>query len=237
MASNIASGTPRQRRILTVGSHPGTAVEIAQTLREHGFAVDLVTTGREALRTALATAYDAMTLDRKLPDADGIMVIRLLREAEIDLPVLMISALSDVDEKVRGLRAGGDDYLTKPYHPDELVVRLEVMLRRKDTSHASSGTLLRVGTLEVNRSSRQVTRSGLAIELSHAEYRLLVYMMEQSPCVLSRPMIFEAVWGYRFDPGTNLIEVHIGRLRKKIDTEGEEPLFHTIRSKGYRLGT
>jgi len=218
LASNIASGTPRQRRILTVGSHPGTAVEIAQTLREHGFAVDLVTTGREALRTALATAYDAMTLDRKLPD-------------------LMISALSDVDEKMRGLRAGGDDYLTKPYHPDELVVRLEVMLRRKDTSHASSGTLLRVGTLEVNRSSRQVTRSGLAIELSHAEYRLLVYMMEQSPCVLSRPMIFEAVWGYRFDPGTNLIEVHIGRLRRKIDTEGEEPLFHTIRSKGYRLGT
>jgi two-component system OmpR family response regulator len=164
------------------------------------------------------------------------MVVRLLREAEIDLPVLVISALSDVDEKVRGLRSGGDDYLTKPYHPDELVVRLEVMIRRKYASHASSDTLLRVGTLEVDRSSRQVTRSGVVIELSPAEYRLLVYMMEQSHCVLSRPMIFEAVWGYRFDPGTNLIEVHIGRLRKKIDTEGEEPLFHTIRSKGYRLG-
>ena len=237
MASNIASGTSRQRRILTVGGHPDTSAEIAQTLREHGFEVDLVTTGREALRTALATAYDAMTLDRKLPDADGIMVIRLLREAEIDLPVLVISALSDVDEKVRGLRSGGDDYLTKPYHPDELVVRLEVMLRCKDESHASSDLLLRVGTLEVNRSSRQVTRSDVAIELNPAEYRLLVYMMEQSHCVLSRLMIFEAVWGYRFDPGTNLIEVHIGRLRKKIDTEGEEALFHTIHSKGYRLGT
>lgn len=237
MASNIANGASPQRRILTVGDHPDTAAEIAQTLREHGFEVDLVTTAREALRTALATAYDAMTLDRKLPDADGIMVVRLLREAEIDLPVLMISALSDVDENVRGLRSGGDDYLAKPCHPDELVVRLEVMIRRKDASRASSGTLLRVGTLEVDRSSRQVTRSGVVIELSPAEYRLLVYMMEQSHCVLSRPMIFEAVWGYRFDPGTNLIEVHIGRLRKKIDTEGEEPLFHTIRSKGYRLGT
>jgi two-component system, OmpR family, response regulator len=237
LASNIANGTSTQRRILTVGDHADTAAEIAQTLREHGFEVDLVTTGREALRTALATAYDAMTVDRMLPDTDGITVVRLLREAEIDLPVLMISALSDVDENVRGLRSGGDDYLTKPYHPDELVVRLEVMIRRKYASHASSDTLLRVGTLEVDRSSRQVTRSGVVIELSPAEYRLLVYMMEQSHCVLSRPMIFEAVWGYRFDPGTNLIEVHIGRLRKKIDTEGEEPLFHTIRSKGYRLGT
>jgi two-component system OmpR family response regulator len=236
LASNIANGTSTQRRILTVGDHADTAAEIAQTLREHGFEVDLVTTGREALRTALATAYDAMTVDRMLPDTDGITVVRLLREAEIDLPVLMISALSDVDENVRGLRSGGDDYLTKPYHPDELVVRLEVMIRRKYASHASSDTLLRVGTLEVDRSSRQVTRSGVVIELSPAEYRLLVYMMEQSHCVLSRPMIFEAVWGYRFDPGTNLIEVHIGRLRKKIDTEGEEPLFHTIRSKGYRLG-
>jgi two-component system, OmpR family, response regulator len=224
LASNIANGTSTQRRILTVGDHADTAAEIAQTLREHGFEVDLVTTGREALRTALATAYDAMTVDRMLPDTDGITVVRLLREAEIDLPVLMISALSDVDENVRGLRSGGDDYLTKPYHPDELVVRLEVMIRRKYASHASSDT------------RRQVTRSGVVIELSPAEYRLLVYMMEQSHCVLSRPMIFEAVWGYRFDPGTNLIEVHIGRLRKKIDTEGEEPLFHTIRSKGYRLG-
>jgi two-component system OmpR family response regulator len=237
LASNIASGTPTQRRILTVGDSPGTAAETAQTLREHGFEVDLVTTGREALRSALAVAYDAMTLDRKLPDADGIMVLRLLREAEIELPVLMIGALSDVDEKMRGLRSGGDDYLTKPYHPDELVVRLEVMIRRKGASHASSDTLLRVGTLEVDRSSRQVTRSGVVVEVSPAEYRLLVYMMEQSHCVLSRPMIFEAVWGYRFDPGTNLIEVHIGRLRKKIDTEGDEPLFHMIRSKGYRLGT
>lgn len=236
MASNIASGTPRQRRILTVGNDPDTAAEIAQTLREQGFEVDLVTTGCEALRAALATAYDAMTLDRKLPDADGIMLVRLLREAEIDLPVLMISALSDVDDKVRGLREGGDDYLAKPYHPDELVVRLEVMIRHKDAGQASSDTRLQVGTLEVDRSSREVTRSGVAIDLSHAEYRLLVYMMEQSHCVLSRPMIFEAVWGYRFDPGTNLIEVHIGRLRKKIDTEGEEPLFHTIRNMGYRLG-
>jgi two-component system OmpR family response regulator len=236
LASNIASGASRQRRILTVGNDPGTAAEIAEALREHGFDVDIVTTGREALRTALAMAYDAMTLDRKLSDADGIMVVRLLREAEVELPVLMISALSDVDEKVRDLRAGGDDYLTKPYHPDELVVRLEVMIRRQDASRASSDTLLRVGTLEVDRSSRQVMRSGVVIELSPAEYRLLVYMMEQSHCVLSRPMIFEAVWGYRFDPGTNLIDVHIRRLRKKIDTEGEEPLFHTIRNKGYQLG-
>jgi two-component system, OmpR family, response regulator len=236
LASDIASGTPRQRRILTVEDDPDSAAEIARTLREHGFEVDLVTTGREALRTALATPYDAMTLDLKLPDADAIMVVRLLREAEIDLPVLMISALSDVDEKMRDLRAGGDDYLTKPYHPDELLVRLEVMIRRKNASQSSSDNMLRVGTLEVDRLSRQVTRAGVVIDLSPAEYRLLVYMMEQSHCVLSRPMIFEAVWGYRFDPGTNLIEVHIGRLRKKIDAEGEEPLFHTIRNKGYRLG-
>jgi two-component system, OmpR family, response regulator len=236
LASEIASGTSPQRRILTVSDHPDIAAEIARTLREHGFAVDLVRTGREALRAALATAYDAMTLDRKLPDADGIMVVRLLREAEIGLPVLMVSELEDTDEQVHDLRASGDDYLTMPYHPDELVVRLEVLIRSRAASQTSSDTRLRVGTLEVDRSSRQVTRSGVVIELSPAEYRLLVYMMEQSHCVLSRPMIFEAVWGYRFDPGTNVIEVHIGRLRKKIDTEGEVPLFHTIRNQGYRLG-
>jgi two-component system OmpR family response regulator len=232
----LADKTDVQRRILVVEDDRGTAAEIARTLREHAFEVDLVTTGGEALRKSLAGDYDAMTLDRMLPDADGIMVVRLLRENGMDLPVLMISALSGIDEKVRGLRAGGDDYLTKPYHPDELLVRLEVMIRRKDSVQAASNPMLKVGTLEVDRMRQSVRRSGLAIELSQAEYRLLVYMMEQSHSVLSRPMIFEAVWGYRFDPGTNLIEVHIGRLRKKIDTEGEEPLFHTIRNKGYRLG-
>ncbi|OTP76145.1 response regulator transcription factor [Caballeronia sordidicola] len=232
----MAEKTNAPRRILVVEDDLGTAADIARTLHEHAFEADLVTTGGEALRKALAGGYDAMTLDRMLPDADGIMVVRLLRENAVDLPVLMISALSDIDEKVRGLRAGGDDYLTKPYHPDELVVRLEVMIRRKDSAQAASNTTLKVGTLEVDLIRQVVRRSGTVIELSQAEYRLLVYMMEQSHSVLSRPMIFEAVWGYRFDPGTNLIEVHIGRLRKKIDIEGEEPLFHTIRNKGYRLG-
>lgn len=232
----MADKTDAQRRILVVEDDHGTAADIARTLRGHAFEVDLATTGGEALRKALGGGYDAMTLDRMLPDADGIMVVRILRENATDLPVLMISALSDIDEKVRGLRARGDDYLTKPYHPDELVVRLEVMIRRKDSAQAANNATLKVGTLEVDRMRQSVRRSGTLIGLSQAEYRLLVYMMEQSHSVLSRPMIFEAVWGYRFDPGTNLIEVHIARLRKKIDTEGEEPLFHTIRNRGYRLG-
>lgn len=224
------------RRILVVEDDHDTAAEIAWALREHAFEVDWVETSAEALRRALAGGYDAMTLDRMLPDADGITVVRLLREAGVDLPVLMISALSGIDEKVRGLRAGGDDYLTKPYHPDELVVRLDVMIRRKDATQITSNTVLKIGTLEVDRLRQTVRRSDVAVELSQAEYRLLVYMMEHSHRILSRHMIFEAVWGYRFDPGTNLIDVHIARLRKKIDTEGEPPLFHTVRNKGYRLG-
>jgi two-component system, OmpR family, response regulator len=150
--------------------------------------------------------------------------------------VLMISALSDIDEKVRGLKAGGDDYLTKPYHPDELAIRLEVMLRRKEGAQAQSEKILRFGTLELDQVRHVARRAGRLIDLSAAEYRLLLFMMERSRRTLSRAMIFEGVWGYRFDPGTNVIDVHIARLRKKIDVAGEEPLFHTLRNQGYRLG-
>ena len=233
------TSTPRgdsRQRILVVEDDLTTAREIGRCLEERGFEVELVASGQEALRRALAGGYDAMTLDRMLPDADGVMIVRSLREAGYDLPVLMISALSDIDEKVRGLKAGGDDYLTKPYHPDELAIRLEVMLRRKEGAQAQSEKILRFGTLELDQVRHVARRAGRLIDLSAAEYRLLLFMMERSRRTLSRAMIFEGVWGYRFDPGTNVIDVHIARLRKKIDAAGEEPLFHTLRNQGYRLG-
>jgi two-component system, OmpR family, response regulator len=168
-----------------------------------------------------------------LPGLDGLAVVTALRTTGVHTPVLMVSALSDVDERVRGLRAGGDDYLTKPFAPDEMVARIEVLLRRQRT--AARETMLRVADLELDLISRTVRRGALVIELLPIEFRLLEFLVRNSGQVLTRTMIFEAVWGYHFDPGTNVIDVHIGRLRKKVDPPGLPSLIRTVRGSGYRL--
>ena len=220
-------------RVLTIEDDAVTAHEIVTELTRRGNQVDWVDNGTAGLDRAVGGDYDAITLDRMLPGLDGLAVITALRDAGVETPVLMISALSDVDERVRGLRAGGDDYLTKPFAPDEMVARIEVLLRRHRATDRE--TVLRVADLELDLIERSACRGGLQLELLPIEFRLLEFMVRNSGQVLTRTMIFEAVWGYHFDPGTNVIDVHIGRLRKKVDPPGVVPLIRTVRGSGYRL--
>ena len=221
-------------KVLTIEDDAVTAREIVTELRSRGNVVDWVDNGTTGLARASCGEYDAITLDRMLPGLDGLDVVRTLREHAISTPVLMISALSDVDERVRGLRAGGDDYLTKPFASHEMAARIEVMLRRSVPQ--APPVRLRIDDLELDLIERKAYRRGRAIELLPAEFRLLEYMMRNSGQVLTRTMIFEAVWGYHFNPTTNIIEVHVARMRKKIDGAAEPPLIRTVRGSGYRLG-
>jgi len=178
--------------------------------------------------------FDAITLDRMLPGCDGLEVVKALRDAGLDIPILMVSAIGDLDERVASLRAGGDDYLIKPFAPTELVARLEVLMRRHKRVGAVE-LMLRVGDLELDLVSREAIRRGRRIELLPMEFQLLEFMMRNPGQMLSRRQIFETVWDYYFDPGTNLIAVHVGRLRKKIDIAGEPSMFTTERGVGYML--
>jgi two-component system OmpR family response regulator len=232
-ASRSMSAQPASR-VLTIEDDRTTAEEIAVELRGRGFSVEIVGDGNAGLDKACSGAYDAITLDRMLPGLDGLSIVTRLRAAGVHTPVLMISALSDVDERVRGLRAGGDDYLTKPFAADEMSARLEVLLRRSQAPARMAK--LQVEDLELDLIARSVRRSGAALELKAMEFRLLEYMMRNSGQILTRGMIFEAVWNYRFDPYTNLIEVHMARLRRKIDLPGLPCLIHTVRGSGYCLG-
>ena len=221
-------------RILVIEDDVETSAEIASCLTASGFQPEQCFDGLSGLEMALADRFDAITLDRLLPGCDGLQIVKALREAGREAPVLMVSALSDVDDRVTGLRAGGDDYLVKPFAPTELIARLEVLLRR----HRRSGKaelLLRVGDLELDLVTREARRQGRQIELLPMEFKLLEFMMRNAGQTLSRRMIFEAVWEYYFDPGTNLIDVHIGKLRRKIDFPGAAPLFKTERGLGYTL--
>jgi two-component system, OmpR family, response regulator len=220
-------------RILTIEDDAVTAREIVAELSAGGNEVDCVGDGREGLARALAGAYDAITLDRMLPGLDGLDVVTELRRAGNETPVLMISALSGVDARVRGLRAGGDDYLTKPFAPEEMAARIEVLLRRR---RGARETMLRVGDVEIDLIARSATRASRALELLPLEFRLLEYLMRNAGQVLTRTMIFEAVWGYHFDPGTNVIDVHIGRLRRKVEADDAPALIRTVRGRGYTIG-
>jgi two-component system, OmpR family, response regulator len=220
-------------RILTIEDDPATAEAILAELKSRGFEVDWVGTAREGLLKAVGENYDLITLDRMLPDRDGLAVVTTMREVGVHTPVLMISALSDVDERVRGLRAGGDDYLTKPFAPDEMSARVEVLLRRR--SPAAAATVLRVDDLELDLVARTARRGGAELTLLPTEFKLLEIMMRNSGQVLTRMMLFEAVWDFHFDPGTNVINVHMSRLRRKVDPPGKTPLIHTVRGSGYRL--
>jgi two-component system, OmpR family, response regulator len=223
-------------KVLTIEDDDIAANEIVRELERRGFSVHWTSNGREGMAHALNEAYDVITLDRMLPGVDGLTILTTMRSIGITTPVLMLSALGDVDERVRGLRAGGDDYLTKPFDSEEMAARLEVLLRRRMAPVAQSQTTLVVGPLELDLIARKVRRDGAEIALLPTEYRVLEYMMRQAGRTITRTMLFEAVWGYHFDPGTNLIDVHMGRLRKKIDPPGAHPLIQTVRGSGYLLG-
>ncbi|EST16224.1 hypothetical protein EDP1_3912 [Pseudomonas putida S610] len=220
-------------RVLTIEDDAVTGQEIVAELNSHGLDVDWADNGREGLAKAIAGGYDLITLDRMLPEVDGLTIVTTLRNLKIATPILMISALSDVDERVRGLRAGGDDYLTKPFASDEMAARVEVLLRRN--SVPITQTRLQVADLELDLITHEARRGEHTLNLLPTEYKLLEYLMRHSGQVITRMMIFEEVWGYHFDPGTNLIDVHIGRLRKKIDLPGQSPLIRTVRGSGYAI--
>ncbi len=220
-------------RILVIEDDAITAEEIVTELTQHGFEVEWAANGNKGLERALAGGHDLITLDRMLPFMDGLAIVTALRERRIDTPVLMISALSDVDERVDGLRAGGDDYLVKPFAPEEMAARVEVLLRRRNLP--AREFRLRVADLELDLVARSAVRAGKVLELLPTEFRLLEYMMRNSGQILTRTMLFESVWGYHFDPGTNIIDVHIARLRRKVDMQNLSPLIHTVRGSGYTL--
>ena len=222
-------------KILTIEDDELIADDIVRTLTSSGFSVDVARTGREGMAKVMAGEYDVVTLDRMLPDLDGLTIVTTMRGVGMETPVLVMSAMSDVDHRIQGLRAGGDDYLTKPFSADEMFARVEVLLRRRPRN-AKAETLLRTGALELDLVRRRVTHGKRELELQPTEFRVLEFMMRHAGQVLTRTMIFEAVWGCRFDPGTNLIDVHVGRLRKKVDVLGGRPLIRTIRGSGYLFG-
>ncbi|KVE07731.1 MULTISPECIES: response regulator transcription factor [Burkholderia] len=222
--------------VLAIEDDEITANEIVGELERRGFTVEWVANGRDGMARALGNEFDVITLDRMLPVVDGLTILTTMRSVGVRTPVLMLSALGDVDERVRGLRAGGDDYLTKPFDPEEMAARLEVLLRRSHAAPAALDTTLVVGPLKLDLISRKVFRDGEEIVLLPTEYRVLEYMMRNAGQTITRTMLFEAVWGYHFDPGTNLIEVHMGRLRRKIDPPDAKQMIQTVRGAGYRLG-
>lgn len=219
--------------ILVIEDDPPTALAIERQLQGSGHDVVCVADGLVGLERAKREHFDAITLDRMLPGMDGLALVLRLRESFISVPVLMISALSDVDERIAGLRAGGDDYMVKPFSAQEMALRVESLLRR--SANAAGDAILRSGDLEVNLWKRSVTICGKPLRLPQMEFRLLEFLMRNAGKVVSRRLIFEQVWGYHFDPGANLINVHIGRLRKKLDQPGQLPVISTVKGEGYRL--
>ncbi len=223
-------------RILLVEDDPQIADYIMSGLAEEGFTVDRAGNGRDGLFLATDSQFDLVVLDRMLPGMDGLALLKALRAAEVATPVIMLSALASTDDRIAGLTAGADDYLGKPFSFSELLARIQALLRR-----AAGGvrqvqeTTLRCADLELDRLTRQVRRAARKIALQPREFRLLEYMLLHAGEVVTRTMLLEAVWDYHFDPGTNVIDVHISRLRRKIDDGEEQALFHTVRGAGYRL--
>ncbi len=220
-------------RVLVVEDDEKAASFLANALRESGHSCDIASDGEEGLSLALSEPFDVLILDRMLPKRDGLSVLEELRKQEIHTPVLVLSALGTVDDRVAGLRAGGDDYLTKPYAFSELLARVEALARRKSPEEASTKYV--VGDLVLDRLSHKVTRGKENVPLQPREYRLLEYLMKNAGQVVTRTMLLEHVWDYHFDPQTNVIDVHISRLRAKIDKNYDKPLLHTVRGAGYIL--
>jgi two-component system, OmpR family, response regulator len=221
-------------RVLVIEDDADMADEIVACLMGSGFETVPCYDGKAGLSLALSGGFDLITLDRALPGCDGLHIAKTVREAGLDTPILMLSALADLDERLAGLRGGGDDYVIKPFEPSELVVRVEVLLRRHARPNKQE-MMLRVGDLSLDLVSREARRGARTIELLPMEFKLLEFMMRNPGQMLSRRIIFEHVWEYHFDPGTNLIDVHVGRLRRKIDIAGGSSFVHTERGVGYTL--
>ena len=222
-------------RILVIEDDKDVASFIRNGLSQAGCNVDHAANGKDGLFLATTESYDALVIDRMLPGIDGLTVIRTLRASANTTPVLILSALGEVDDRVKGLKAGGDDYLVKPFAFSELLARLEALARRAQRGGDAPSTLLKVADLEMDLLRREVRRGGKPIDLQPREFQLLEYLMRHAGQVVTRTMLLEGVWDYHFDPQTNVIDVHISRLRQKIDKGFERPLLHTVRGAGYRL--
>lgn len=220
-------------RVLIVEDDRDIAKNIAKMLREAGHVVDCAHDGEDGLGIAREGAFDVMVVDRMMPRRDGLSMVSALRSDGDKTPVLVLSALGEVDDRVEGLRAGGDDYLVKPYAPSELMARVDALARRRDPEAVK--TRLSVGDLEMDLLARTVNRAGEPILLQPREFRLLEFLMRHAGQVVTRTMLLEKVWDYHFDPQTNVIDVHISRLRSKIDKPYDHAMLHTVRGAGYRL--
>jgi two-component system OmpR family response regulator len=220
-------------RVLVIEDDREAASYLVKALNEAGHTADHAADGEEGAHFAEAGGYDVMVVDRMLPKRDGLSIVEDMRRRQDNTPVLILSALGQVDDRVKGLRAGGDDYLTKPYAFSELLARIEALARRNRPGDVE--TVYRVGDLSLDRLSHSVTRSGTEIVLQPREFRLLEYMMRNAGQVVTRTMLLENVWDYHFDPQTNVIDVHVSRLRSKIDKGFDKPLLHTIRGAGYMI--
>ncbi|BBK42302.1 DNA-binding response regulator [Allostella vacuolata] len=220
-------------KILVIEDDREAAAYLVKGLEESGYVVDHAATGPDGLFLASTQPYDALVVDRMLPGMDGLTIVETLRQQGRNMPVLILSAMGEVDDRVKGLKAGGDDYLAKPYAFAELLARLEAVLRRGHTGQPT--TRLAVGDLEMDLLGRAVRRRGQAIDLLPREFRLLECLMRHAGQVVTRTMLLEKVWDYHFDPQTNVIDVHVSRLRQKIDRGFDKPLLHTVRGAGYCL--
>jgi two-component system OmpR family response regulator len=221
-------------RLLIVEDDAEAAAYLTKAFREVGHVADHAADGLDGYAMAEGGGYDVLVIDRMLPRLDGLSLIRSLREQKDDTPALILSALAQVDDRVKGLRAGGDDYLPKPYAFSELLARVEVLARRRGAP-AAEPTTYRVGELVLDRLAHRVTREGQEIVLQPREFRLLEYLMKHAGQVVTRTMLLENVWDYHFDPQTNVIDVHVSRLRAKVDKGFELPMIHTIRGAGYMV--
>lgn len=220
-------------QILLIEDDTEAAAFLVKGLRENGYDVEHAADGREGLYRATEGTYDLVVTDRMLPNVDGLTIIQLMRQKGVAIPVLVLSALGTVDDRIRGLKAGGDDYLTKPFAFAELLARIEALLRR--SSATPEATKLKVADLELDLLARRVTRARREIELTARELKLLEFLMRHAGQLVTRTMLLEGVWDLHFDPQSNLIDVHISRLRQAIDRGADRPLIHTVRGSGYVL--
>ena len=221
-------------KVLLVEDNERVSSFVRKGLTEAGHTIDHADNGRDGMFLAAGESYDAIVMDRMLPgDIDGLGIIAALRRTGSRTPILILSALSDVDERIRGLQTGGDDYLVKPFAFGELLARLDALVRRGNGGN--SVTALSVGDLTMDLLSRKVTRAGKSVTLQPREFKLLEYLMRHADQVVTRTMLLESVWDYHFDPQTNVVDVHVSKLRQKIDAGAERPLLRTIRNAGYML--
>ncbi|MBN1239824.1 MAG: response regulator transcription factor [Gammaproteobacteria bacterium] len=222
-------------RVLIIEDDREVASFVQKGLTEAGWNVDHADNGKDGLFLATTENYDALIVDRMLPGVDGLAVIRTLRASNDETPALILSALGEVDDRVKGLKAGGDDYLVKPFAFSELLARLEALIRRSAARGGGAETVLEIGDLRMDLLRREVHRAGRRIDLQPREFQLLEFLMRHAGQVVTRTMLLEGVWDYHFDPQTNVIDVHVSRLRSKIDRDFPKPLLHTVRGVGYRL--